>query len=155
MQYPFVKNHFANPEEAWTESATINKDGSEYILKHLTIAADNINNAREDKFQRDLVCIQQQIFSELQKYYHDESSDGNLTMAKRLAGEAQASLDIAFGRDPYFFGKMMQCFVLNEGNIYKCKQQHTIILQPTTFTIGQKEEFLRLIADYDGYISEF
>jgi hypothetical protein len=43
----------------------------------------------------------------------------------------------------------------NEGNIYKCKQQHTIILQPTTFTIGQKEEFLRLIADYEGYISEF
>lgn len=123
LQYPFVKNHFANPEEAWTESATINKDGSEYILKHLTIAADNINNAREDKFQRDLVCIQQQIFSELQKYYHDESSDGNLTMAKRLAGEAQASLDIAFGRDPYFFGKMMQCFVLNEGNIYNVFHQ--------------------------------
>ena len=43
----------------------------------------------------------------------------------------------------------------NEGNIYKCNQKHTIILQPTTFKIGQKEEFLRLIADYEGYISEF
>jgi len=42
-----------------------------------------------------------------------------------------------------------------DGNRYKCNQRHAIILQPTTFTIGQTPEFLRLIASYEDYIGEF
>ncbi len=119
LQYPFVQQHFANPEEAWNEAASMNKDGAGYIIKNLTIAANNINVAREDKFQRDISDINAAIITELSKYYHDENSDNNILHAKRLAGEAQAALDIAFGRDPYFFGKMMQHFILNEGDVYR------------------------------------
>ena len=119
LQYPFVQQHFANPEEAWTEAASMNKDGSGYIIRNLTVAAQNINAARENKFQRDLADINAAIIAELTKYYHDENSDNNMLQAKRLAGEAQAALDIAFGRDPYFFGKMMQHLILNEGDVYR------------------------------------
>lgn len=119
LDHPFVKKHFANPEEAWDEASTLNKDGAEYIIKNLSVASENINVAREDKFARDLKKITMDILAELSKYYHDESSDSNILNAKRLAGEAQAALDIAFGKDPYFFGKMMQCFVLNEGDVYR------------------------------------
>ena len=123
LAYPFVQNHFANPEEAWNEASTLNKDGSEYILLNLTEAADNINDARKDKFKRDLEKIQKFILQELQKYYHGDSSDDNLIKARQRAGEAQAALDIAFGRDPYFFGKMMQDLVLKERNIYNVFHQ--------------------------------
>lgn len=119
LQYPFVQQHFANPEEAWDEAASMNKDGSGYIIRNLTIAAQNINAAREDKFRRDLSDINAAIFAELTKYYHDENSDANMLQAKRLAGETQAALDIAFGRDPYFFGKMMQHLILSEGDVYR------------------------------------
>lgn len=119
LQHSFVQKHFANPEEAWDEAASINKDGADYIIRNLSIASQNINAAREDKFNRDLQAIKNAILEELTKYYHDESSDSSILNAKKLAGEAQAALDIAFGRDPYFFGKMMQCFILNEGDVYK------------------------------------
>lgn len=119
LQHPFVQKHFANPEEAWTEAASINKDGAGYIIRNLTVAAQNINSAREDKFQRDLADISAAIVAELSKYYHDENSDNNMLQAKRLAGETQAALDIAFGRDPYFFGQMMQHLILKEGDVYR------------------------------------
>lgn len=119
LQYPFVQKHFANPEEAWDEAASMNKDGADYIIRNLTIAAQNINAAREDKFHRDLDNIHKAIITELLKYYHDENSDNNMLKAKTLAGETQAALDIAFGRDPYFFGKMMQRLILNEGDVYR------------------------------------
>ena len=119
VEYPFVKKHFENPEIAWDEAASMNKDGAEYIIKNLSIASQNVNAARQDKFNRDLQNINLEIIAELSKYYHDESSDNSILNAKRLAGEAQAALDIAFGRDPYFFGRMMQCFILNEGDVYR------------------------------------
>ena len=119
LQYPFVKKHFADPEEAWEEAASMNKDGSEYIIRNLSIAAEHINDAREDKFNRDLQKIKEKIIDEISKHYHDESSDNRIIDAKKRAGEVQAALDIAFGRDSYFFGKIMQCLILSEGDVYK------------------------------------
>ena len=42
-----------------------------------------------------------------------------------------------------------------DGNLYTCHQKHSIILQPTTFEIGQTDVFLELIAEMQGYIGEF
>lgn len=42
-----------------------------------------------------------------------------------------------------------------DGNEYLCQQEHAIILQPTTFTIGQTQELLALILEHEGYISDF
>lgn len=41
------------------------------------------------------------------------------------------------------------------GNVYTCRQKHSIVLQPTTYTIGQTEEFLKLILRYrEAYIED-
>ena len=123
IENPFVMRHFHDPSVCWDEAAVVNKDGSELIISKLSESAAVMKEARHKNFLCDIVDTGSVIVTELNKYYHDENSDNNLIEAKRLAGEAQASLDIAFGRDPYFFGKMMQCFVLNEGNIYNVFHQ--------------------------------
>ena len=41
-----------------------------------------------------------------------------------------------------------------DGNIYKCEWQHTIILQPTTFKIGQTDDLLALIAHEQGFMTD-
>lgn len=119
VENAFVKQHFNNPALCWDEAAVVNKDGSELIIKKLSESSEVIKEARLKNFKSDLADINAMILSELIKYYHDEKSDSNMLNAKRLAGEAQAALDIAFGRDPYFFGKMMQYFILNEGDVYR------------------------------------
>lgn len=115
----FVKKHFYNPNESWDEAAVAGKDGSELIIRNLSQSSVEINNARIEKFRDELNSLVASVLSEISKFYHDESSDENISKAKALGGAAQASLDIAFGRDSYFFGKMMQCFILQEGDVYR------------------------------------
>ena len=42
-----------------------------------------------------------------------------------------------------------------DGNMYTCNQKHSIVLMPTTYTIGQTEEFLKLVLKYkEEYIED-
>lgn len=42
-----------------------------------------------------------------------------------------------------------------DGNIFRCKQRHSIILQPTTFKIGVTDDLLALAAYYNGYMQDY
>jgi len=114
----FVKCHFENPGNSWDRAASINEDGSQLIIEHLTIAACHINNARFEKNTLELNEISKGINDELKKYYHDSDSDAQLQKAKFTAGNIQINLDISFGKDPYFFGKMMKELMLHESVVY-------------------------------------
>lgn len=119
IENSFVQHHFSAPALCWDAASIVNQDGSKLIIKKLSESSEFIKDALLKNFERDLEEINASIYSELIKFYHDEKSDSNMLNAKRLAGEAQAALDIAFGRDPYFFGQMMQYFILNEGDVYR------------------------------------
>lgn len=115
IDYDFVKRHFANPEESWDEAASINKDGTQFIIKKLTVAAENINNARNEKTVDDLNEISQGILIELQKYFHSNDKDEELQKAKSIAGDIQFQLDTAFRAGGIRkFGKLQDELLLNE-----------------------------------------
>ncbi len=118
----FVKNHFQNPEYYWDSAVNINQDGSNLIIENLTVASKNINEARKDKNDRELIEIRQGILSELNKYYHDTGSDKKLFKAKTEAGEIQFALDQTFGENNFFFGPMIQEFMLEESEVYSLYQ---------------------------------
>lgn len=112
----FVKCHFANPAESWDEAASMNKDGSQLIIDKLTIAANNINQARYEKIVSELNEISETILSELLKYYHSNDKDEELQKAKSIAGDIQYKLDTAFSADGIKqYGQLMKEFMLDEG----------------------------------------
>lgn len=116
IEYDFVKRHFANPEESWDEAASINKDGTQLIIDKLTIAAENINNARREKTIDDLNEISQGIVTELLKYFHSNDKDEELQKAKSIAGDIQFKLDTAFRADGIRqYGQLKNELLLNEG----------------------------------------
>ena len=115
----FVKKHFKSPELSWDEAATINKDGTELIIKNLTAASENINEANNQKNLKILNEISEGVSYELKKYFHDSSSDERLKKAKEKAGVIQRKMAIAFGRDPYFFGRMMRDFTIKESEVLR------------------------------------
>lgn len=119
LKHDFVNTHFADPEYSWDEAASVNKDGTDLIIKNLTIASNSINQARDERFQRELNVISTEIVKELERYYHSNNSNDNLQKAKTKAGEVQAALDIAYGRDHYYFGKMMQYLTIKEDEVYR------------------------------------
>jgi hypothetical protein len=118
IEYDFVKRHFENPTQSWDKAAIINEDGTQLIIDKLSIASNNINDARREKNTLELNLIAQNILDELKKYYHDSDSDTLLQKAKSTAGSIQANLDIAFGQNPYFFGRMMKEMMLSQSVVY-------------------------------------
>lgn len=118
IEYDFVKRHFANPAESWDEAASINKDGTKLIIDRLTVAANNINDARKEKILDELNEISESIFTELLKYYHSNDKDEELQKAKSIAGNIQHKLDMAFSADGIKdYGKMIKELMLSESSV--------------------------------------
>ncbi|GHB36323.1 virulence factor SrfC family protein [Mongoliitalea lutea] len=116
LNYPFVKKHFPDPNQSWDEAATVNKDGTDLIIKNLTIASENINEARKARIQVELQEILNALNTELFKYYHSNDKDEQLQKAKSKAGSIQLLLDTAFSADGIKnFGRLIKDFMINEG----------------------------------------
>ncbi len=118
IEYDFVKRHFENPEKSWDEAASINKDGTQLIIEKLTIAANNINTARHNKLVNELNVIVKEVIDLLGEYYNSSDKAESLLRAVSTAGNIQANLDIAFGKNPYFFGTMMKDLMLPQSVVY-------------------------------------
>ena len=118
IEYPFVKQHFENPENSWDRAAKMNEDGAQLIIDNLTTAANNINTARREKIIRELNAMVADIVKLLKDKYNSPDKAEELLKAIRTAGRMQAKLDSAFGRDHYFFGPMMKELMLNNTNVY-------------------------------------
>lgn len=117
IEYDFVKRHFENPAEAWDRAASINEDGTKLIINKLSIAANNINNARREKLLAELNEISQLILGELIKHFHSNDKDEELQKAKSIAGEIQYKLATAFSADGIkLFGQMMKELMIDESS---------------------------------------
>jgi hypothetical protein len=118
LDYDFVKRHFANSAESWDEVASINKDGTKLIIDKLTIAANNINTARQEKTITELNEISQTILAELLKYYHSSDKDLELQKAKFIAGNIQHKLVAAFSAEGIKdYGQLIKELMLDESAV--------------------------------------
>ena len=118
IEYDFVIQHFANPAESWDRAANINEDGTQLIIDKLSIAACNINAARQEKIVQELNAFLKSMTNFLEDYYNSPDKAKSLSRAIATAGTIQASLDIAFGKNPYFFGTLMKELMLNNSVVY-------------------------------------
>lgn len=118
IDYPFVKEHFANPSESWDRAASINEDGTKLIIDKLTIAAGNINIARVEKMRTELNEITQTIHTELVKHFHSNDKDEELQKAKSTAGDIQFKLATAFSADGIkLYGQLMKELMIEESYV--------------------------------------
>jgi hypothetical protein len=118
IEYDFVKRHFINPENSWDRTASINEDGTQLIIDNLTIAANNIIHARHEKTVRELNSSVVDIVNLLNAYYNSPDNAKSLLKAIATAGNIQAHLDIAFSKNPYFFGTLMKELMLKQSDVF-------------------------------------
>ncbi len=118
IEYDFVKKHFETPAKSWDRAASINEDGTQLIIDKLTVAANNINDARLEKSVKELNTICQGIVDLLKEFFNSPNKAKTLLRAITTAGDIQANLDITFGRNPYFFGTMMKELMLSNSDVY-------------------------------------
>lgn len=128
LDYDFVKRHFENPSEAWDEAASVNKDGTKLIIKKLTIASEHINPARMEKIKKEVADILQRTIDLFSDSYDNPEKTKQLRQALDKAGDVRLNLAVAFGRNPYFFGRMMREMMLTNSEVYEFykKAMHSI-----------------------------
>lgn len=128
LEHPFVKRHFKDAEQKWNEASVAQCDGSITIVRNLANIVEKITSATKEKNLQDVKESIEKTISELKADYYSTDSEQALKKALESAARLQASLDIAFGKDPYYFGHFMKSLTVTE---YAVHQVVTSILTQT------------------------
>lgn len=118
-EHPFVRDHFAHPDQAWEGAASCACDGTKPIIEGLNRISGRLVDARNEKFQTDLRTIATQVRTLLESYYHSGNADEQIKKAKRQAGAACIQIDRLVGRDTYAFGHLMDTLSVGEAELYE------------------------------------
>jgi len=80
VNFPYVKDHFQNPEEAWNASSTPNQDGSDRIIRDLLPVANNL--IKTNNYINQLLDYKQIAVTSLKK--HHKTDDINEQREKAI-----------------------------------------------------------------------
>ena len=119
IHHAFVQQHFADADSRWDEASNANCDGSLPIARNLASIVEHISTAAADKNERDVEDAVKKVIEELKIHHYDENEEEKLKRAKDSAARLQASLDVAFGRDPYYFGHFMKAVTITESAVHE------------------------------------
>ncbi len=118
VNYEFVKQHFSNPATAWDRAAELNQDGSEWIIENLTKSSKQVIQLRDNNFKHIITESFYRMCDKLRNFYHDDDSDLELTRQLASAGKICLTLDVLFGRKPYFFSEFLSSMLITEEKLH-------------------------------------
>lgn len=118
LKWDFVKKHFSNPSKSWDEAATLNHDGSDWIIENLYKSSEFVKESREGQFDQKLRDTLAVLCKELKSKYHDDNSDEELRKALETAGQIDLKLDFLFGNDKYFFSDFISAMLVKEDRLH-------------------------------------
>lgn len=119
IEHPFVKRHIKDAASRWDEASEANCDGSLPIARNLASIVGKIAAAAAAKNRRDIIEAITNVINELRKFYYNTDTEESLKKALNSAARLQASLAIAFGRDPYYFGRFMKSVTITEYAVHE------------------------------------
>lgn len=119
LNHPFVKKHFKDAASRWDEASEANCDGSLPIARNLASIVEKIAAAAAAKNMRDIIEAIDNVIAELKKHYYNTDTEESLKKALNSAARLQSSLAIAFGRDPYYFGRFMKAVTVPEYRVHE------------------------------------
>ncbi|MBR1630602.1 MAG: hypothetical protein IJ680_01975 [Paludibacteraceae bacterium] len=129
VENQFICTHFADPEQAWNDVATLNNDGSKPIIRDLSRISELLDEARRKTFFVNLREIQGEIIRRLMAYYESEDLEERNMRVKRIVGSIRRSLDMSVGNRPEMFGHIIDCMMIHSDPlrsiVYDITVRHT------------------------------
>lgn len=117
LENTFVKKHFANPNQAWDDVATINNDGSKAIIRNLDAIAEVLDNARHERYFQQLVEIKDEITSRLSVYHESDDKEENNIRIRKITGDIKLQTEFAFGEKPELFGNIIDNLMVSSADL--------------------------------------
>lgn len=119
----YVQNFFENPSKSWDLAATINNDGSLYIIEKLSTVANKMSDIRENDFRKQLEHIRNDIYEILKDDYEPEDGEQSLEKKIHRAKSIERELDFSCNENNYFFGHLIQKIQPKSTKIYNAVHQ--------------------------------
>lgn len=117
LSNPFVKNHFAKPEQSWNDVATINNDGSRAIIRNLDAIAEVLDDARRTTYLSKLIKMKDEILRSLNVYYESDDKEANNVRVRTIAGDIKLHTEISFGESPELFGRIIDSMMVSPASL--------------------------------------
>ena len=117
-QSEHVRGFFNDPAKAWDVAATVNNDGSLYIIENLSKVAATMEQTRDEKFAEQIRCAAKTVYRLIRDYHYDNDPEKTLQNNIRKAMAIFREMDITENGDNYFFGHLLQALQLTEANCY-------------------------------------
>ena len=117
LQNDFVKKHFSNPEQTWSDVATVNNDGSKAIIRSLDTISGILDDARKQKYLMQLLKIKQEMYKALAVYFEPEDSEAKNVKVKQIANDIKRSLTFSVGSKPEIFGRIIDSLMVPVGDL--------------------------------------
>lgn len=118
LEYENVNKFFENPEKSWDVAASMNNDGSLYIIEQLSIVARNVAKARDNMFKDRLDSISHNVHSLMSEFYVSEDRETIFEDNMRKANAVIRELDFTCNGDNYYFGHLIQSLQIKEAEVY-------------------------------------
>jgi hypothetical protein len=113
LRQPFVRKHFANPNETWNSVASLNNDGSKAIIRNLDSISTVLDDARQRKYQKQLDILKRDIINALQVFYEPEDIEAKNKKVRLIAKDIRRALMDTIANNPSAFGQMIDKFMIN------------------------------------------
>lgn len=113
VEYPFVREHFENPEKSWLAAATVGNDGSQAIIDDLGRIATTLDEARRGKYARELKEIIEYASSVLSTYYIPTNDKEQIQRIQQIISRTKMDLDVLLGSNPDAFGLTIEALMIS------------------------------------------
>jgi hypothetical protein len=116
MKFPYINQHFHNPEVAWQASSTPNNDGSERIINDLSPAANNLIKTKN--YLSRLIKFKASVSDKLSEYVHSDDIQVQRNKAVEEGRNIRDQLRKLFGTDNAVFGKFLSELYISDTVAY-------------------------------------
>lgn len=139
-----VLKFFEDPAKAWDVAATMNNDGSLYIIERLAIVAKHMGETRKEQFSQELDKTRQDVSAIMKAYLVTDDKEELLIENINKANEIFCEMDFTCQSNPDYFGHLLQALQMSETESFK--ELHRLIPMLTNIvTSGQLTKQYQLI----------
>jgi hypothetical protein len=116
LKFPYVREHFKNPKEAWDESSSPNKDGSQRILNDLYPAANN--QIKTKNYTSKLSNFQKKTLDKLKVHYKTDDIQNQRKKAVEDGKKIASQLLNLFTSSGSKFGEFLSKLYISNTETY-------------------------------------
>lgn len=114
-----VVRFFDDPRVVWEATATMNNDGSLYIIKQLCTVAQHLFGVRESQFETRFGEIGRKVVDLIHHFHKTNDSEAKLKEHLRRSFDVLLEFDTsASGNDNSFFGRLIELLQISDDEAY-------------------------------------